>query len=120
MEVTQWANIKLASVVTDITGVSAQSMLKALAEGQHDAKVLATSAKGSLVRKQIELEKALQGQVREHHRFLIASHLTHLEFLDNYLDTRQQDRLLQHLCHRATTLGYQVQLTPMPQPTSET
>lgn len=59
-KVLEWANIKLASVVTDITGVSARSMLKALAEGQNDAHVLATYAKGRLVPKQIELEKALQ------------------------------------------------------------
>ena len=84
-KVLEWANIKLASVVTDITGVSARSMLKALAEGQNDAKMLATYAKASLVRKRIELEKALQGQVREHHRFLIASHLTHLEFLEEQI-----------------------------------
>ncbi len=84
-KVLEWAKVKLASVVTDITGVSARSMLKALAEGQNEAHVLATYAKASLVRKRIELEKALQGQVREHHRFLIASHLTHLEFLEEQI-----------------------------------
>lgn len=84
-KVLEWANIKLASVVTDITGLSARNILKALVEGQTEAQVLATYAKGKLVRKQAELEKALQGQVREHHRFLIASHLTHLEFLESQI-----------------------------------
>lgn len=84
-KVLEWANLKLASVVTDITGVSARSMLKALVEGQKDVQVLASYALWSLSKKRLELEKALQGQVREHHRFLLASHLTHLDFLEEQI-----------------------------------
>jgi transposase len=31
--------------------------------------------------KRAELERALEGRVREHHRFLIARHLIHIDFL---------------------------------------
>jgi len=37
-------------------------------------------AKGRLCRKQRELEQALHGYVRDHHRFLIANHLSHIDF----------------------------------------
>lgn len=84
-KVLEWANLKLSCVVTDITGVSARRILKALVEGQNDAQLLASYAKGSLARKQLQLEQALQGQVRDHHRFLIAQHLTHLDFLEEQI-----------------------------------
>lgn len=70
-KVLEWANLNLSSVVTDISGVSARSMLKAIIAGETDAEVLATLAKGSFRRKRQELAQALQGQVRDHHRFLL-------------------------------------------------
>src|SRR5262245_52650103 len=42
------ANLKLTSVVSDVTGVSARAMLDALLAGQTDPQVLATLAKGQL------------------------------------------------------------------------
>ena len=81
-KVLEWANIKLGNVVTDITGVSARRMLQGIVEGQTNVQDLAALAKGSLSRKQEQLQQALQGQVRDHHRFLIQQHLTHLEFLE--------------------------------------
>ena len=32
-----------------------------------------------------ELERALSGHVREHHRFLIASHLTQIDFIEEQI-----------------------------------
>jgi transposase len=82
-KVLEWANIKLAAVVTDITGVSARAMLLALVEGQTDVTALAELAKGRLRAKQAELQQALRGTLLEHHAFMIARHLTHLDFLDD-------------------------------------
>jgi transposase len=81
-KVLEWANLKLASVVTDITGVSARAMLQALVDGQTDVTALANLAKGRLRTKQAELEQALRGTLQPHHAFMIARHLTHLDFLD--------------------------------------
>jgi hypothetical protein len=61
-KVLEWANIKLASVVTDITGVSARKMLQAIVDGQTDIQDLAQLAKGRLVRKLPQLEEALLGK----------------------------------------------------------
>jgi transposase len=42
-------NIKLTSVASDIRGVSAQAILRALQAGQEDPKILAEPAKGKTV-----------------------------------------------------------------------
>jgi transposase len=84
-KVLEWANLKLAAVATDVTGVSARAMLEAILAGQGDPQVLAELARGRLRHKQAELERALAGRVREHHRFLIANHLTQIDFLDEQI-----------------------------------
>src|SRR5947208_11391755 len=64
-------NIKLASVATDILGVSGRAMLEALMEGQEDPVKLGDFAQRQLRGKIPELEKALEGHLTEHHRFLL-------------------------------------------------
>lgn len=81
-KVLEWANIKLASVVTELTGVSARRMLQAIVNGQNNVEDLAQLAKGRLVNKLPQLKEALLGKVRPHHRFLLQQHLSHLEFLE--------------------------------------
>jgi transposase len=71
------ANIKLASVATDVLGVSGRRMLAALVAGENDAAVMAELAKGRLRTKMPELQKALTGVVDDHHRFLLAQQLAH-------------------------------------------
>jgi transposase len=98
-KVLEWANLKLASVVSDIGGVSARAMLKALVAGTDDPEALAELAKGRMRLKQPELVAALSGRVREHHRFLIQQHLKHLEFLDSQIkpfDERIEQLIEQH------------------------
>jgi transposase len=84
-KVLEWANLKLAAVVTDVTGVSARNMLQALCEGTQDPEKLADLAKGRLRIKRTELQEALVGYLRPHHCFLITSHLTHLDFLEEQI-----------------------------------
>jgi transposase len=79
------ANIKLASVVSNVRGVSARAILAELVAGQEDAAALAALAVGSLRHKQTELTRALTGRVSEHQRFLVAQHLTHIDFLDEQI-----------------------------------
>jgi transposase len=84
-KVLEQANIKLASVATDVLGVSGRQMLEALVAGESDPAVMAELAKGRLRTKLAALEQALTGIVREHHRFLLAHHLAHIDFLDEQL-----------------------------------
>jgi transposase len=81
-KVLEWANIKLAAVATDVLGMSARKMLEAIVDGQSDVVVLAELAQGRLRAKRADLERALEGRVRDHHRFLIANHLEQIDFLD--------------------------------------
>jgi transposase len=81
-KVLEWANLKLGAVASNLAGVSARAMLTALVAGEADPALLAELAQGRLRQKRAALEQALSGFVREHHRFLLAGHLAHLDFLD--------------------------------------
>jgi transposase len=76
------ANLKVASVATDIMGVSGRAMLAAILQGTTDPATLADLAKGRLRTKRAELERALAGRVSGHHRLLLTTHLAHIDFLD--------------------------------------
>ena len=65
------ANIKLASVATDVLGVSGRAMIQRLIEGETDPHKLADLAQRQLRGKIPELEKALEGKLTDHHRFLL-------------------------------------------------
>lgn len=65
------AGVKLTSVASDALGVSGRLMIQALIDGYADPSVLADLAKGRLRAKLALLEKALTGNVRDHHRFLL-------------------------------------------------
>ncbi len=76
------ANLKLASVVTDIYGVSARAMLEAILAGERDGEALADLARGRLRAKRDQLKEALEGRVTAHQSFLLTEHLSTLEYLD--------------------------------------
>jgi transposase len=76
------ANVKLASVVTDILGVSGRAMLDALAAGEQAPARLAGLADGRLRASPVVLAEALEGRARAHHRFLLRLHLRQVDALD--------------------------------------
>jgi transposase len=80
------ANIKLASVATDIMGKSGRQMLKALIAGSTDASEMAQLARGKLRAKIPQLEQALRGCFGAHQRFLIAQQLAHIDFLEETIE----------------------------------
>jgi transposase len=79
------ANIKLASVATDVLGVSGRAMIRSLIAGDNDPAQLAKLARGRLRSKIPALEQALHGRVNEHHRFLLAMLLDQIEFLERLI-----------------------------------
>jgi transposase len=95
-KVLEEANVKLASVVSDITGVSARAMVEALLAGETDPQRLADLARGRLRAKRPQLQQALEGLVKDHHRFLLAEHLSHLDDLDAAI-VRVSDQIAQQL-----------------------
>ncbi len=81
------ANIKLASVASDVLGVSSRQMLAAVVQGTTlEASALAELAHGQLRDKVPQLEQALSGRVGPHQRFLLAEQLAHIDALDASLE----------------------------------
>jgi transposase len=78
-------NIKLASVVSDITGMSATAMLQALLAGQTDPRILSELALGRLRKKKEQLQQALQGVVRPHQKLILSQLLADVEFFDEQI-----------------------------------
>jgi transposase len=81
------ANIKLASVATDVLGVTGRDILEALASGNDDPKEMAKMARGKLRSKMAQLVMALEGKVRDHHRWLLRQHLDQIAHLDEAIAT---------------------------------
>jgi transposase len=75
------ANIKLASVVSKIDGVSSMNMIQALLKKDSLSKEdIAVMARGKLKSKVDQLAEALNGKVTDHHRFLLRLHLNNIAF----------------------------------------
>jgi transposase len=69
------ANIKLASVLSNVLGTSGRAMLAAILAGEEDPERLAALAVGTARRKHPALVDALRGRVTNHHRALLRVHL---------------------------------------------
>ncbi len=80
-KVLEGANIKLASVISDIVGKTGLAILKALVAGERDPEVLSGLAQGSLRAHRDKLEPTLVGGLGEHQRFMLARHLRQFELL---------------------------------------
>jgi transposase len=80
------ANIKLASVATDILGVSGRAMIRALIAGEQDPTRLADLARRRLRAKTDLRVLALTGQVTDHHRFQLRSLMEQVERLDGSIE----------------------------------
>jgi transposase len=96
LKLLETANIKLASVASDVFGVSGRAMLRALIVGEASPEAMADLARGLLRRKRDDLILALDGRLEEHHRFLLAMQLRRLEAIEAdiaVLDRRIGERL---------------------------
>jgi transposase len=71
LQVLESANIKLASVASDVFGVSGMAMLNELVVGRKTAREMADLAKGVLRKKLPQLELALEGSMTDDFRFML-------------------------------------------------
>jgi transposase len=90
-KVLESANIKLASVASDVLGVSGRAMLEALIANQASPEQMAELAKGRLKEKREELVKALEGRVKPHHRFLLSELLIQIDSLEETITRFDQE-----------------------------
>lgn len=90
-KVLESANIKLASVATDVLGISGRAILNALIENQTSPEQMAQLAKGRLREKREALIKALDGRVKAHHRFLLTELLCQIDSLEETIARFDQE-----------------------------
>ena len=96
LKLLETANIKLASVASNVFGVSGRLMLQALLDGVATPSTMAALAQGRLRKKIAELEQALEGRFDDHHRFLLQLQLRRLDNVEAdlaSLDARIDDAL---------------------------
>lgn len=81
------ANIKMGSVLSDIFGVSGMRILNALlSEDPPSPEELAQTVHGKVKPKIPQLVRSLQGNLSEHHRFLLRTIFQHLESIEDCLE----------------------------------
>jgi len=88
------ANVKLASVATNVLGKSGRAMLEDIISGEDDPEHLASLALGHLRVKIPQLRLALAGRIRSHHRFLLRRLLDQVQFVEHeiaLLDERLEE-----------------------------
>jgi len=100
------ANIKVASVLSNILGTSGRAMLGAILAGEDDPEVLADLAVGTARRKHASLVEALRGNVTDHHRAMIKLHLGIIATLESALGDvdAAAGKVLEPIQARAKTL----------------
>lgn len=76
------ANIKITSVISDITGKSGRAVLQAIINGQTSPEQLRACVTTRVKATPAELLEALRGNIRGHHRFMLKVHLSHIDALD--------------------------------------
>lgn len=84
------ANIKLDSVISDITGASGRRIIEAMIAGVRQPHKLADLASNQIKATPKQLYDALHGRLTDHHRFLLKLHLQQWDGLDATI--RQIDR----------------------------
>jgi transposase len=76
------ANLKVASVLSEILGSSGRAMIRALIAGETDTARLADLAQGHARKKHDALVEALRGRVTAHHRTMLQLHMKIIEALE--------------------------------------
>jgi transposase len=89
-KVLEGANIKLASVATNVLGVSGRAMLDALVAGERDPEVLAELSRGRLRNKKSALQAALTGRFTDAQGFILTHLLALIDALEASIEAFDQ------------------------------
>jgi transposase len=96
MKILEQANVKLASVISDVLGKGGRAILDAIVAGEQDPMKLAQLAP-RVRASQAELAESLRGRVRAHHRFMLGLHLKQIDALNaaiEEIEANLDDQLL--------------------------
>ncbi len=81
-KVLEGANIKLASVISEIDGRSSREMLDMLIDGCNDVQAMADKARRQMRDKIPQIQEALHGFMGEHQRLMLRLMLGHIDTLE--------------------------------------
>jgi transposase len=84
------ANVKLASVASDVLGASGRDMLQALIDGDAEPEAIAELARGRMRPKIPQLTEALSGRVNDHHRFMLKTLLEQIQHIEKQIEAFDQ------------------------------
>lgn len=90
------ANIKLSSVISNMSGATATKIISAMIDGQEDIGALVKLRHGKLRASKEDLAKALNGHLSQHHKFMltaIRSSIKDKQALMDKLDTKIEEQL---------------------------
>ncbi|MGB7604530.1 MAG: IS110 family transposase [Lutisporaceae bacterium] len=90
-KVLEGANVKLASVVSEIDGKSSRQMLDMLVAGCNDIQAMADKACRQMRKKIPQIEAALQGFMGDHQRLMLRLMLNHIDILDTQVLSLDQE-----------------------------
>ncbi len=90
------ANIKLSSVVSDMSGATATKIIDAMINGEEDVEKLSWLRHGKMQAGKEDLKAALRGKLTEHHKFMLTTikeSITDKEALIEKIDKRIEEHL---------------------------
>jgi len=73
-------NVKLTEVVSDITGVTGLSIIRAIVDGERDPQCLASFRQSGCKKSEAQIAKALQGNYKPEHVFVLKQSLAQYDF----------------------------------------
>jgi len=100
-------NIQLGEVISDVMGTTGQAIIRAIVAGERDAQVLARHRNGRIRAGEAEIARALRGNWREEHLFVLTQALAMYDDIERHVgqcETRLQ-QLMSHLCVGSIDLG---------------
>jgi transposase len=92
-------NVRLTSVLSDITGVTGMQIMRAIVAGERNPKVLVAFRNEQCKKSAAEMEKALQGTYQREHIFTLKQALELYDFYDQKIRDcdRELETLYQHI-----------------------
>jgi transposase len=91
------ANLKIASVATDIMGVSGRAIMEALIAGETNPEQLADLTRGRLKANRATIVESLRGRVTANHRFLLKLHFEQVKAIEQAIGSvdKEVDALIE-------------------------
>jgi len=113
-----WMNIKVHQAVTDLTGVTGMSILRAIVAGERDPLKLAQLRDRRCKKSQEEIAEHLKGTWMPEHLFNLKMHLEHYDYLQQRVEIYER-KIIQRLEELSPTERQQQAVPVHPNPHKE-